>query len=179
MIAAYPAADEAMLDPAAEKEIEAVIEIVRAIRNVRAQYKVDASRWIEARAYVVAASQAAVKAQAGAIEVLARAKPLTIVAGNAPEKPGDPSDAGRTLVLPLTAATVVIPMASMLDLEAEKKRLQKELGDVAAEVARLEARLKDEAFLTKAPEAVVAKERQKLYTLSDKLEKLKQQSSRF
>ena len=50
---------------------------------------------------------------------------------------------------------------------------------VQSEVTRLEARLKDEAFLTKAPEAVVAKERQKLYTLSDKLEKLKQQITRF
>jgi valyl-tRNA synthetase len=174
MIADYPAADTAALDPAAEKEIDTVIEIVRAIRNVRAQYKVDASRWVEAKVYTAAPSQASIKTQAGAIEVLARARPLSIVAGGAPETPGD-----NTLVLPLAAATVVIPMASMLDLEAEKKRLEKELAGVASEVARLEARLKDETFLTRAPEAVVAKERQKLYTLSDKLAKLRQQSSRF
>jgi valyl-tRNA synthetase len=42
-------------------------------------------------------------------------------------------------------------------------------------VARLEAMLKDKAFLTRAPEAVVSKERQKLDTLTDKLERLKQQ----
>ena len=70
-------------------------------------------------------------------------------------------------------------MASMFDLEAERKRIQKELDQSQAEVARLEARLKDEAFLNKAPAAVIEKERQKLYTLNDKLEKLKQQSSRL
>jgi valyl-tRNA synthetase len=43
----------------------------------------------------------------------------------------------------------------------------------------MEARLNNESFLTKAPEAVVAKEREKLYTLKDKLEKLRQQYSRM
>ncbi len=133
MIAPYPAADAAALDPAAEAAIDAVIEIVRAIRNVRAQYKVDASRWIEASIYAGAASHAGIAGQAGAIAVLARARPLTILAGGAPETPGD-----NTLVLPLAAATVVIPMASMIDVEAEKKRLEKELAGVASEVARLD-----------------------------------------
>ncbi len=47
------------------------------------------------------------------------------------------------------------------------------------EVERLESRLKDEAFLTKAPPAVVEKEKQKLYTLKEKLGKLQQQISRY
>ncbi len=75
----------------------------------------------------------------------------------------------------LADADVVIPMASMFDLEAEKKRIQKEMEEVQAEVGRLEARLKDEAFVNKAPAAVVEKERQKLITLADKLDRLKQQ----
>ena len=82
-------------------------------------------------------------------------------------------------MLPLTRATVVIPMESMFDFEAEKKRIHKEIEQSQAEVVRLETRLKDQAFLTKAPPAVIEKERQKLYTLTDKLEKLKQQSTRF
>jgi valyl-tRNA synthetase len=83
------------------------------------------------------------------------------------------------LVMALHKTTLVIPLSSMLDPEAEKKRLQKELDSVQSEVSRLEDRLKDEAFLTKAPEAVIAKEKQKLYTLNNRLEKLKQQSSRL
>jgi valyl-tRNA synthetase len=81
--------------------------------------------------------------------------------------------------LTLVRTTVVIPMASMFDLETEKQRLHKEIEQSQAEVTRLETRLKDQAFLTRAPAAVIEKERQKLYTLTNKLEKLKQQSARL
>jgi len=70
-------------------------------------------------------------------------------------------------------------MSSMVDIEAEKQRLQKEIDYVQAEVTRLETRLQNESFLTKAPKAVIEKENQKLYTLHDRLEKLEQQSSRL
>ncbi|GAI76727.1 unnamed protein product [marine sediment metagenome] len=66
-------------------------------------------------------------------------------------------------------------MESMFDLEAERKRLQKEIAQSQAEIARLEARLNDKAFLSKAPAAVIDKERQKLHTLTDKLKRLEQQ----
>jgi valyl-tRNA synthetase len=173
MVASYPEADEKAYDTAAEKEIEAIIEIIRSIRNVRAQYKVESSRWIEARLYAGDAQPERISRYAEAIKSLARANPVNVIQGEASEKASD-----STLVIPLVAATIVIPMASMFDVEAERKRLDKELEQTRAEVNRLEARLKDNAFLTKAPEAVVEKERQRLYTLSEKLEKLKQQSSR-
>jgi valyl-tRNA synthetase len=75
----------------------------------------------------------------------------------------------------LKETEVVIPMESMVDLEAERKRLQKEIEQSEADTARLEARLKDKAFLTKAPAAVVEKEQTKLDERKDKLERLKQQ----
>jgi len=174
MVSVYPESDEAMLDPAAEAEIEAVIEIIRAIRNVRAQYKVESSRWIEAKIHTGSSRHATISRYADSIKALARANPVTFPEGEPGDKAGE-----NTLVLPLAQATVVIPMASMFDLEAEKKRLEKELEQTQAEVDRLEVRLRDEAFLTKAPGAVIEKERQKLYTLNDKLEKLKQQSARL
>jgi valyl-tRNA synthetase len=174
MVAAYPETDETMIDPAAEAEIEAVTEIVRAIRNVRAEYKVETSRWIEARIHTAASRHAAISRYAVAVRTLARANPVTFLAGEPGEKASQ-----NTLVLPLASATVVIPMASMLDLGAEKKKMEKELEQTRAEANRLETRLKDEAFLTKAPPPVIEKERQKLYTLKEKLEKLQQQSSRF
>jgi valyl-tRNA synthetase len=173
MVARYPEVDEKAYDTAAEKEIEAIIEIIRSIRNIRAQYKVESTRWIEARIYAGDAQSERISRYAEAIKSLARANPVNVVKGEASEKAGD-----STLVIPLAPATIVIPMASMFDVEAERKRLEKELEQTRAEVNRLEARLKDNAFLTKAPEAVIEKERQRLYTLSEKLEKLKQQSSR-
>jgi valyl-tRNA synthetase len=64
-------------------------------------------------------------------------------------------------------------MESMIDLEAERKRLEREIESSQVEIARLEVRLSDKEFLRKAPAAVIDKERQKLYTLTDKLERLK------
>ncbi len=174
MVADYPEADEAAVDPVAEDEMEAMIEIIRSIRNVRAQYKVASNRWIEARIHTGSSLHQTIAPYAEVIKTLARANPVTFREGGLEGKAED-----NTLLLPLARATVVIPLASMFDLEAEKKRLQNEIGQIQAEVARLETRLKDQAFLTKAPAAVIEKERQKLYTLTDKLEKLKQQSARF
>ncbi len=65
-------------------------------------------------------------------------------------------------------------MGTAIDLEAERKRLEMQIEQIQAQVTRLEARLKDEAFITKAPAAVVAKQRQKLDTLQDRLKRLKE-----
>jgi valyl-tRNA synthetase len=174
MVATYPEADKTVLDPVAEDEVEAIIEIIRSIRNIRAQYKVESARWIEAQIHTDSSLRQAITPYAEAVKTLARANPITFPEGGLGAKAGD-----NKLVLTLTKATVVIPMESMFDLEAEKKRIQKEIEQSQAEVARLETRLEDQSFLTKAPAAVIEKERQKLYTLTDKLEKLKQQSARF
>jgi valyl-tRNA synthetase len=174
MVAAYPVADESAFDADAESEIEAITEIIRSIRNVRAQYKVESGRWIEASVYTGADRYTVISRYEAAIKALARANPVSFLEGEPGEKSGD-----NTLVLPLAQTTVAIPLASMFDAEAEKQRMAKELAQTQDEVDRLEARLQDEAFLTRAPETVVAKERQKFYTLKDKLEKLRQQHARL
>ncbi|MFH1169471.1 MAG: valine--tRNA ligase [Chloroflexota bacterium] len=170
MVAAYPEADAADIDPAAEEVMETIIEIVRSIRNVRAQYRVASDRWIEAQIHADRLA-AGVTPYAGAIQSLARAKPVTFLADRR-----QPQADEKAVSLVLKEADIVIPMASMLDPELERKRLQQEIEQSQAEITRLEGRLSDQAFLTKAPPAVVEKERRKLYTLSDKLERLKEQS---
>ncbi len=66
-------------------------------------------------------------------------------------------------------------MESIVDIGVEEARLGKEIEQLDGEVTRLKTRLEDAAFLTRAPPAVVEKERQKLNTLSDKLARLRQQ----
>jgi len=173
MIASYPTADGAAIDPEAERVMESVIEIIRSIRNVRAQYKVESTRWIEAQVYAGQLTPAIVP-YSQAIQTLARARPVTF-GDSRPE--GLSTD--NALVLVLKESEVVIPMESMVDLEAEKKRLLREIEQSEAEVARLEARLSDKEFRAKAPATVVDKEKDKLATSKDKLERLKQQLSRF
>ncbi|GAH62386.1 unnamed protein product, partial [marine sediment metagenome] len=159
--------------PPAERVMGAVIEIIHSIRNARAQYKVESARWIEAQVYAGELTPA-ITPYSPAIQTLARARPVTFLARREEAPPGE-----SILALVLKDAEVVIPMESMVDLQAEGERLQKEIEQSQAEVARLEARLKDKAFLTKAPAAVVDRERDKLAIRKDKLERLKQQLGRF
>ena len=171
MVAACPEADDKAIDPQAERVMEAVIEIIRSIRNVRAQHQVESRRWVEAQIYSSQLSSAIIP-YSQTIQALARARPVTFPDSKAARRE-------NTLVMVLKESEVIIPMESMVDLEAERKRLQDEIAKSQAEVARLEARLKDKAFLTKAPAAIVDKERNNLAIRKDKLERLKQQLTRF
>jgi valyl-tRNA synthetase len=168
MIAAYPEADEKAADPQAERVMGAIIEIIRSIRNARAEHKVESSRWVEAQVYAGELT-AAITPYSQAIQALARARPVIFLDDRQDMK------SENVVALVLKDSEVVIPMESMVDLEAERKRLEKEIEETRNEVARLEARLKDKAFLSKAPTVVVDKERQKLATSKDKLKKLVQQ----
>lgn len=172
MVAPYPETD-AKLDPEAEQVMESVVEIIRSIRNARAEYNVESARWIEAQIYGGKLTSA-ITPYSQAIETLAMARPVTFLDTREGSSTGE-----NTLVLVLKATEVVIPMESMVDLEAERKRLEKEIERNQAEVVRLEARLNDRAFLNKAPAAVVDKERDKLAVVKDKLERLKQQLVKF
>jgi len=169
MVAAYPKAETLAIDPQAEGVMESIIEIIHSIRNARAQYKVESTRWIEAQIYA-GKYTSAIAPHSQAIQTLARVRPVTFLDDRKERPPGE-----NALVLVLKETKVVIPMEGMVNLEAERKRLQKEIEQRQAEVARLEARLKDKAFLTKAPVAVVDKKRQKLIESKARLEKLKEQ----
>ena len=167
MVADYPEADERLVDPEAERVMGAVIEIVHAIRNARAEHGVESGRWIEAQVYA-GELKPAIAPYADTIQRLARARPVGFFERR------QEAAAENELALVLENSEVIIPLESMVDAKAERQRLEQEIAQAGAEVARLEARLKDKAFLTKAPEVVVAKERDNLNTRKDRLERLKQ-----
>jgi len=169
MIAPYPEASETATDPEAERVMASIIEIIRSIRNARAEYKVESSKWITARIYAGKFSQA-ISPHSETIQSLARAKPVTFYS-NRQERIAKES----ALTLVLQETEVVIPVESMLDLATERERLQKEIEQSQSAIAQLEARLKDRNFLTKAPEAVIDKEQDKLVLRKSKLERLREQ----
>jgi valyl-tRNA synthetase len=173
MIAPYPIADDKALAPEEERVIDSVIEIVCSIRNIRAQYKVKPNRWIEAQVYVDELLSSLV-AQANIIETLAKVRPLTILSRQK-RRPGKE----KALVLILKEAELVLPLAGMVDRLAEEQRLAKESEEIKARIAQLDARLRDEAFLSKAPTQVIEKEKEKLAMLEDKLERLHQELSQL
>jgi valyl-tRNA synthetase len=169
IIAPYPVADKKFINPEAELAMESVIEIIRSIRNARAEHKVAASKWIEARVYADKL-QTAISSQSEAIETLAKARPLAVLGRNQRRAKDE-----KALVLVLKEAEVVLPWAGMVDLAAERQRLEGKISTVEKEIDRLEQRLKDAAFVAKAPAAVVDKERGKLQDFKDKLLRLKQE----
>ena len=167
IVAAFPRAEPARYDDAAEREYAAVQDFVRGIRNVRAEKRVEAGRWVEA--YVVGGeATAAARASSAALEALARVRPLHIVE-RAEEAP---SEGVVTAVLPV--GRVVLPMAGLFDVAAEHTRLAKQRDEAAGEVARLEAKLGDAQFRGRAPAAVVAKEEERLATARARVAGLEQ-----
>jgi valyl-tRNA synthetase len=173
MIAPYPFADDKAFAPEAERVMDSVIEIVRSIRNIRAQYKVKSSKWIEARVYTGELLSSLIP-QTDMIEILAKARPLTILDRQKREATKD-----KDVVLVLKEAEVVVPLAGMVDQLAEEQRLAKESEEIKERIAQLEARLRDKAFLNKAPSQVIEKEKQKLSMLEDKLKRLRQELSQL
>jgi len=169
VIAPYPVADEKVIDPEAEQVMDSVIEIIRSIRNARAEHKVAAAKWIEAQVYADKLAPA-LASQSKAIETLARARPLVMLSRDRRRDGGE-----KALVLVLKEAEVVLPWAGMVELVAERQRLEREISTNQKEIARLQERLKDAAFVSKAPAVVVEKERGKLRACEDKLVRLKQE----
>ncbi len=167
MVAPYPTSDSKAFDDGAESEMESVFEIVRSIRNARVESGVDPAKFI--RAFIIAGeSKLGLEAHIEAIHTLARVHPLDIV--NTADKMKLKQDQAKILVL--KGVEVILPLEGMVDADAERSRLLKEVEANQAEIARIEKLLLDESFTTKAPPAVVERERQKLSDRKDKLAKL-------
>ncbi len=173
MAASYPTVDNSAIDPEAERVMETVIEIVHSIRNVRAEHKVEPARWIETQVYSGDLTTA-LSMHAASIETLARVRPVSFQESRTTGGTGD-----NSLVMVLKEAEIVIPMESMVDLAAERERLIKEIEQVDMEISRLEVRLNDQAFLSKAPEAVIEKERGRLTEKKDRADRLRQELDRL
>ncbi len=173
IIADYPEADNKAIDREAERVMETMIEIVRAIRNARAHHGVESNRWIEAQIFAGKLTTSIVP-YTETIQTLTRARPVVFL-----KQRDEGASREESLVSVLKEAEVIIPMSSMFDMEAERMRLQKEIDQSQAEMERLKVRLDNQEFLAKAPKSVIDKERRKLYTIIDRLERLKEQISKL
>jgi valyl-tRNA synthetase len=144
-----------------------LIDVVRAIRNIRAEKKVEPGKHIEA--YVVATDGTRRTLEAGGayIETLARVRPLHIV-GDAGQAPRD-----QVATAVLEGITAVVPLAGLFDVDAERARLGKLIADAEAEAARIDAKLSNEQFRSKAPEKIVATEQERLAAVRTRLDGLR------
>ncbi|MGN1148324.1 MAG: valine--tRNA ligase [Lachnospiraceae bacterium] len=156
MISSWPVYSEERSFAKEEREIETIKEAVRGIRNIRTEMNVAPSR--KASVYVVSDNEEVAAAfQDGALffASLAYASEVLVQA----DKSGIADDA-VSVVIP--GATLYIPFAELVDISQEIERLKKEEKRLQSEIARADGMLKNERFLSKAPEAKVAEEKEKL-----------------
>ncbi len=172
IVAPYPEANESLLDERAESEMGSVIEVIRAVRNLRAEFRIDASMSLRAAvdapllAPVLEAEAATIKSQAGI-------DPLMVGSD------GDGASGGDSVALVLTGGTVTVPLGGMVDLDRERARLADELQQLKKNLGRLSTRLADEQFLSKAPEDVIERERQRLASGRDRSARIEDMLSRL
>jgi valyl-tRNA synthetase len=164
MIATYPTPRPEAIDPEAEAEMGLVMELVRAIRQVRTELRLRPDRWTEVEVHA-GANASALSVHREAVEVLARARPVTVVDTPLNSRPA------HGVVLVLSGAEVVLPLEGV-DLAAERQRLEKEVGEALGEIARLEALLSRESFRSRAPREVVEREEQRLSAQQERRERL-------
>ena len=167
MLQAWPVADEKLNFPQEEQAMEEVMELIRAIRNRRAELNVPPSK--KAHLIVAAEDKEAFEQGRGFLLRLGYASDLQVVsAGEAPE--------GTNMVTAVTsAAKAYLPLAELVDLEKERARLTKDLGKQEAELQKLQTKLQNPGFVNKAPEHVVAAERERAEKLTSLIEKIKEQ----
>lgn len=150
-------------DAVAADDINWLIDLVQAIRSVRAETNVPAGAKTDL--ILVNASDMEIermRRHAAALRRLARVEAMS-AADSAPES------SAQIVVGKITAC---LPLDGVIDLDAERARLQKDADKCSDEIGKIEKKLANQAFVAKAPEAVVVEQRQRLIDLREKLTKI-------
>jgi valyl-tRNA synthetase len=159
MVAPYPRPVSSLIDAEAVQQMDRVIEITRAIRNLRAEMKVPPSRRIEA--YVGGEAMGGDGAQSY-VEALAR----VTYRESRPEQNAVSAVAG--------GAEIALPIGDLIDAPAELAAIEKEITGLSKELERVEGKLGNAQFLARAPQAIVDKEKRIQEELVGKLTKLQE-----
>ena len=155
MVTVYPVAEPRMVDERAEREMALLQEVAVAIRTLRSTYSVPPSWTIAAEVRVPdPAARALIEQHRAIVEQSARVN-LTIA-----EAGGAIPQSARQVVR--ADIEVVVPLKGLVDIEAEKARIQKEIAKAEKEIASLEKKLGNQQFLANAPAEVVEEQRTRL-----------------
>ncbi len=167
MISPYPIADEKLINAEIEQDMQMVMDLIMAIRNIRGEMNIAPSMQIRAIVKVEKKLLGEhLEKSAGFVKTLARLSELRI--GVAEAKP----KAGATGVI--KGAEVYVPLEGIIDLTQERDRLQKEIVKIAKDIEVFSKKLSNKNFVDKAPKEVVEKDTAKLEEFKAKREKLEQ-----
>jgi valyl-tRNA synthetase len=168
MISRWPETEKGEIDTESIKRFTIIMELIRSIRNVRSEKNVEAGLKIACQ--IQAGDQVEwVERSRQTITTLAHLDPEQLeIVDLFPERPID------SIPLVVGAIEAFLPLSGMVDKEAELQRIVKELENAQAQIERLQ-QLLDGPFSSRAPETVVAKEREKLVDLLQTVEKMQSQ----
>ena len=150
MLQSWPEYSEQFNFAAEENAMELVMDAIKAIRARRSDMNVPPSK--KAELLVVTEEQAVFTAGIPFLKRLANASDVTVAAEA-------PADVNGLVSVVTAAAKLYIPLAELVDLDAERARLAKEIEKAEKYLAGIEKKLSNEKFVAKAPEAVVQRER--------------------
>lgn len=171
MHASFPEAQNERIDPEAEEQMETIMGIINAVRNVRGEMNVPPAVKVEVVCLCDRDSDIALlQEHERTITELGRVSKLTVAHAGRMEKP---KYAAGAVVRNME---VFVVLKDILDFESESKRLQKEIGKLEKEYGMTQRKLTNEDFLQKAPPDVIEKEREKGARLGEKIEKLRRRS---
>ena len=164
MVQDYPAYREALSFPVDAQRFETVMEAIKAVRARRSEMNVPPSR--KAHLMIVTDENEAFEAGTSYITKLAYASEVSVLHEV-------PADADKMVTAVTDNARMFMPMADLVDLEKERQRLEKELANAEKQLQGQIAKLSNQNFVTRAPEAVVNTEREKQAKLEALIENLK------
>lgn len=166
MIAPWPVVNATELSEQIEEEMGVVIDIVRTIRNIRNEMKVNPGKRIKAILHPLNDRRLAIVEQGVVfIRDLARLEDVEVIS-ELKEKPAKSSAAV------VNGVEIILPLAGMIDLKKEIQRLEKEIAKTSEEIGRATGKLKNPGFVNKAPEHLVKAEKEKVEKYATQLEVL-------
>ncbi|MFO6422722.1 valine--tRNA ligase [Motilimonas sp. KMU-193] len=170
MLEAFPEVDESKLDADAIADLEWVKQVILAVRNIRGE--MDISPNLPLNALLKNAStedQRRFNENQSFLNSLAKLETVTVL------QEGDTAPASVTNLV--GKMELLIPMAGLVDKEAELARLAKQAEKVAKDLDKVTAKLGNEKFVGKAPQEVIAKEQAKQQELQEALDKIEAQQA--
>jgi valyl-tRNA synthetase len=165
MITSWPEYNEEEINKKAEEKMDLIMSVIKAVRNIRNEMKVDPGRKIEAILLADNNKKQILKEGESYLKNLASIEDLTITT----KLEDRPQPASTAIV---EGVEVILPLEGMVDIEKELDRLKKELEDVKYEIERAKGKLANEGFVNNAPEKLVEGEREKVEEYKEKKEKL-------
>ena len=168
MVQPFPAVDAAKQDEQVLADIEWVKRFIVGIRNIRGEMDIAPSKPLPALLRNVSSEdERRLGISRTFIDRLARLESITLL------KEGEEAPASAAAVV--GEMEILIPMAGLIDKEAELARIGKAMGKLEQDVARFKGKLSNEKFVSNAPKAVIEKEKAKLADSESQLAKLKAQ----